>query len=590
MGRFIPQEKLDEIRNSLDIVEVVEEYVKLERSGKNYRGLCPFHNEQEPSFTVSPQKQIYHCFGCNEGGNMFNFLMKFLNISFPEAVENLADKAGVELPKKNISKKDKKESKIYEINRIASKYYHKHLKDSKKAKEYLYSRGFEKGILKKFNVGYAPEGWSNLLDFMSKKGCSEKLLQEAGLVIPRKSEGWYDRFRERIIFPIFDIGSRVIGFGGRALDDSTPKYINSPETRVYSKRKHLYGLNFAKSEIRKKDEVLIVEGYTDVLSLYQSGIKNVVSNLGTALTKQHIRELRRFTDNVKVIYDSDEAGKLASLRNLDLLVEEGVKVDLVCLPSNKDPDDYVKEFGKEKMLELVDEAKSLIQYKIDILNYEADSEDIYEKKEIIEDILTTINKISNPIERDQYINKFSDFGTSGDIKLERAVRKKLKEMRNSDKYSGKEKVEVDLEKNKISNTEKLLVRGMLESEEAINLVKEKLTHDDLYHPTIKKIVKKVFSLKGEGKELKIEKIMNHIRDERCSKLLAKIFSEFESMPKHLQIVEDCIKNIELEKLNSQLASLKKKIKSASSEKKRNLLSSYSNLCKEIKCLKENKIN
>lgn len=589
MGKYIPQEKLDEIRNSLDIVEVVEEYVKLERSGKNYRGLCPFHSEKEPSFTVSPHKQIYHCFGCNEGGNMFNFLMKFLNINFPQSVEILADKAGVELPKKSVSKEDKKENKIYRINKLAAKYYYRQLKSSHKARKYLHSRGFQRNILEKFGIGYAPEGWSNVIDFMDKKGYSGEVLEEAGLVIPREKRGWYDRFRNRVIFPIFDISSRVIGFGARAMNNSTPKYINSPETKVYSKRKHLYGLNFAKNEIRKKDEVVVVEGYTDVLSLYQNGIKNVVSNLGTALTKQHIRGVRRFTDNVIVIYDSDEAGKLASLRNLDLLIEEGARVKLTCLPSGKDPDDYVGEFGKKKMLKIIAGSKDLIDYKLDILNYKSNSKNIHKKKEIIEDILSTIGKVNDSVVRSGYLNRLSDISATG-IE-ERILREKLNEVMNSfNKYRDKDKIKLNIDKDKkISNTEKLLLRGMLESEKAINLVKEKLTHDDLDHPMTKKIVKKVFSLKEDKEELKVEKVMNHIKDEKCSRLLAKIFSEFESMPKHLQIVKDCIKSIELNKLNSQLSNLKQKIKIASSDKKKVLLSSYSSLCKEIKYLKENKI-
>ncbi len=592
MPKFIPDEILQKIQDALDIVDVISDYVKLNKTGRNFKALCPFHTEKTPSFIVSPDKQIYHCFGCGEGGNMFSFIMKYLNVKFPEAAEILADKAGIKIPKESNNKKSSKTDKFYQINKLVAQYYFSQLQKSEYAIKYIKRRGLGKDIVSKFNIGYAKDEWDQVLKFIKKKKISPDLLEKTGLVLSKESAGYYDRFRNRIMFPIFDISSRVLAFGGRALNDnSTAKYINSPETEIYSKRKHLYGLNFAKPYIREQDEIIVVEGYIDVLSLYQHGIKNVVSNLGTALTKEHISKIKRFTDNVLVVYDSDEAGKLASLRNLDLLIEEDMKVKLICLPSGKDPDDYIREFKKDSFLNLVKNAKDLLDYKLEVLDYKSKESNIREKKEVIEDILMTIGKVSDEILRNEYLNRLSDFAATG-IKeevLRRQLQSLLKKVPvfSSRNYLNSDKINVEISSNdRVSSTEKLLLRAMLEDVATLTVAKNNLNPDDLKSDIVKKIVNTIFELDCFNERIELDKLMIHLEDKKCNKLLAEIFCEFETMAQHKETLNDCIKSIEIDKLNSQLLDLKTKLKEANSEQKKELLFSYSNVCKEITNLKK----
>jgi len=588
MQKFISNEILEEIQSSLSIVDVIDEYVKLKKIGKNFKALCPFHIEKTPSFIVSEDKQIYHCFGCGEGGNMFNFTMKHLNMKFPEAAEFLANKVGIKIPEKQSFKKDSLFDKIYQVNKIATSYYHQLLGRSQKTNDYIKNRGFKKDIVDKFLIGYATADWEGLRNFAKRKGFSDKLLQEAGLVLPGKKGGYYDRFRNRVIFPIFDINSRIVGFGGRVLDKSTPKYINSPETKVYNKSKHLYGLNFTKSFIREKDYVIVLEGYTDVLSLYQVGIKNVVANLGTALTHQHIRELKRFSDNIIVVYDSDEAGRLASLRNLDLLIENDMRVKLVCLPHGKDPDSYIQEFGSSNFLKLVNNAKDLINYKLDILSYRADDIDIHKKKQIVEDILISIGKINDHILKSEYLKQLSGLTNIDEEVLRKHLQSLYKDHRAefSDSFNMYDRNFVN-EKD-ASPTERLLLRAMLESSGALELAKEKVNPEDLKDPAIKEIVKAVFSLYSKDNIVALDKLMRYVGHESYNKLLAGIFCEFENMPENVKVLNDCISSIELKKLNVQLSELKKRLEKANQEEKKELLFSYDSLHKEITCLKNTK--
>ena len=305
MAFFIPEEKILEIKNSVDIVDFISDAVLLKKMGRNYLGLCPFHSEKTPSFTVSPEKQIFYCFGCGTGGNIFSFLMKREGLSFPEAAKMLAKRYGIDIPIKAMSPAQKKQFSekelLISVNQDAMNFFRNCLHDSiigKKAMAYLGNRGITKEVVNKFDLGYAPPGWDNLIKYFSNQRLSIDLLANAGLIVPRKNNGgFYDRFRERIIFPIFDINAQVIGFGGRVMDASLPKYINSPETPVYNKSQSLYGLHFAKGESRKNNSVYIVEGYFDLLSLNQHGIHNVVAILGTALSPEHVRILKGFINN-----------------------------------------------------------------------------------------------------------------------------------------------------------------------------------------------------------------------------------------------------------------------------------------------------
>ncbi|UCF95264.1 MAG: DNA primase, partial [Desulfobacterales bacterium] len=316
MASFIPEDKIAEIRNAVDIVDIVSEVVLLKKAGRNFLGLCPFHAEKTPSFSVSPDKQIYHCFGCGAGGSAFNFLMQHEGLSFPEAVQSLARRYGIDIPTERLSREQNKRIRQREnlltINRQALEFFCQALRDSaggKSAMAYLQKRGIMPEIIDRFGLGYAPNGWRNLVDFFSQRKSSLDLVEKSGLIVSQKNRnGFYDRFRDRIIFPIIDLNMQVIGFGGRVLDESLPKYLNSPETPLYNKSRSLYGLHQAKDKCRASDTVYIVEGYLDLLALHQNGIENTVATLGTALTADHVRLLRRYAGRMVLVYDSDEAG------------------------------------------------------------------------------------------------------------------------------------------------------------------------------------------------------------------------------------------------------------------------------------------
>lgn len=352
---FIPEDKIDAVRSSSDIVEVVGEYVQLKRRGSNFVGLCPFHKEKTPSFNVNPDLGIYKCFGCGAGGNEFQFLMRVENLEFPEAVKVLAERAGIVITETDDQRKQSSEvESIYNALRFAGRFFYQSLTQEEKGKtalDYLINRGFTAETIKKFGLGYAPDAWDALLVAAGKENIDIQYLEKAGLIIAKKDgDGFYDRYRNRVIFPIFSHLSKVIGFGGRILKEEKkqPKYINSPETRVYHKGSVLYGLHQSKQAIRKREEVLLVEGYTDVISLFQAGVEHVVATSGTALTPDQIKLLKRYTQKVLVLYDSDSAGAAAALRGIDLLLEQGVTVYGLELPEGEDPDSFVRNHGADE--------------------------------------------------------------------------------------------------------------------------------------------------------------------------------------------------------------------------------------------------
>ncbi|MCJ7773719.1 MAG: DNA primase, partial [Desulfobacterales bacterium] len=373
---YIAEDKISDIKNAADIVEIISDYVVLKKTGKNYVGLCPFHSEKTPSFTVNSEKQIFHCFGCGEGGNVFTFLMKKDGLSFPESVRQIGKRYGVEIPEKSSKEKnsgfDEKEI-LYNINKQATEFFKENLYNSKAGKialTYLEKRGMKNETIRDFDIGYASDGWNNLLNYFSRKEVSQRIVERAGLIVSRKhNNGYYDRFRSRIMFPIIDMNNRVIGFGGRVLDDSMPKYMNSPETPVFNKGNSLYGLNKAKQQCRDSQTVYIAEGYFDLLALHQHGVKNSVATLGTSLTSEHVQMLRnRYVgENGKVIlvYDSDVAGIKAAQRSIEVFKQGYVDAKILVLPDGFDPDSYLFKLGKESFLKIANKASSAMSFLID---------------------------------------------------------------------------------------------------------------------------------------------------------------------------------------------------------------------------------
>ncbi len=357
MGLHIPDDKISEIKNSADIVDIVSEAVLLKKAGRNYLGLCPFHSEKTPSFTVSPEKQMFHCFGCGVGGNVFTFLMKHQGVSFPEAVKTLARRYGIDLPSPRMSPAQKKVASeretLLSISDQAAQFFYSQLQSPRgeHARQYLEKRGLSGKINETFKIGYAPAGWDHLLNHFKKQSVPLKMVEKAGLLAQKND--YYDRFRDRIIFPITDISDRIVGFGGRVLDDSLPKYLNSPETPLYNKRKILYGLGTVKQDCRQAEMVYITEGYMDFLALYRHGIKNVVATLGTSLTVDQVRLLRGYVNKAVLVFDSDEAGIKAAQRAVEVFNrEKGIDPYILTLPTGHDPDTYLRDYGGDAFLDL----------------------------------------------------------------------------------------------------------------------------------------------------------------------------------------------------------------------------------------------
>ena len=410
---FIPEEIIEEVRLRTDIVEVISEYVSLQRKGKNYWGLCPFHSEKTPSFSVAAEKQMFYCFGCNAGGNVFSFVMKKENWSFLESVQNLANRYGVSLPEKELSPYEREENRLRrrweEIHELATGYFQNILLNSPEGEPgrvYFAQRGVDLDTIRNFRLGYAPEGWDGLLTYMQEQGVQPQELVGAGLALEKEASGkgsrFYDRFRNRVLFSILDRRYHTIAFGGRVLDDSLPKYLNSSESRFYNKGHHLYGIHRAHQGIREEGYALLVEGYMDVIALQNAGFPNAVASLGTALTRDQAILLRRHAQRVVLLYDSDEAGVQAALRGGEILRDAGLRVDILTLNGAKDPDEFLKSYGLEEFRKSLSLALTYVEFKYRILVRNRPPQTIPEKAELVIKLAPDILKVVSPVEREGY--------------------------------------------------------------------------------------------------------------------------------------------------------------------------------------------
>jgi len=410
---YIPDDKIDQIMGRTDIVDVVSPYVNLRKAGRNYLGLCPFHSEKTPSFTVSPDKQMYYCFGCGERGTAVSFLMKMDNLSFPEALRHLAAKAGVELPDKPRTAEDRGKASIWAqivgVNRLAERRFTANLISPRGevARDYLKRRGIGDETIRRFRLGYALDEWDDLKNSLMRERVPLKQAEQAGLLVSREDGHSYDRFRGRIVFPVSDVKDRPIAFGGRLLGPGEPKYLNSPESPVYTKGRHLYGLNVTREDIRKNGYAVVVEGYFDLVSLWNAGVTHVVATLGTALTRDQVDLLRRYTSRVAVVFDPDEAGRRALERSLSLFLAGNIHVKAVVLPEGLDPDDFVRSQGPERFLKEVENARPAVEYYIDeILGGNRGT--LQKDREALKEAVRFVSQIENAAERNLFARRIAE--------------------------------------------------------------------------------------------------------------------------------------------------------------------------------------
>ncbi len=408
---YYPDEVIEEVRMKNDIVDVISGYVKLQKKGANYFGLCPFHNEKSPSFSVSPGKQMYYCFGCGAGGNVITFLMEYENYTFPEALQSLADRSGVELPKMEYGREAREQAdfkaKLLEANKLAANYFYYQLKQpqGRLGYEYLHDkRGLKDETIRRFGLGYANKTSDDLYRYLKEKGFEDSFLKDTGLVTVEE-RGGRDKFWNRVIFPIMDVNNRVVGFGGRVMGEGEPKYLNSPETKLFDKSRNLYGLNYARTSREKA--FLICEGYLDVISLHQAGFTNAVASLGTAFTTQHATVLKRYTEQVILTYDSDGAGVKAALRAIPILKEVGMSIKVLNMKPYKDPDEFIKNMGPEAFAQRIEEAKNSFMFEIEVIKRNYEMEDPEQKTRFYQETARKLLQFGEPLERDNYIQAVS---------------------------------------------------------------------------------------------------------------------------------------------------------------------------------------
>ena len=529
---FFDESFIEEIKNSNDIVDVVGEYVTLKRAGPSYKGLCPFHKEKTPSFSVSSERQIFHCFGCGVGGDVIRFIMNAENVSFQEAVEILAERAKIDLPQDNNNidlARVKFKERLFEVNLASAKYFRDNLysPEAKIAQEYANKRKLDNETVKKFGLGFAFGSKNDLFKHLSSLGFTPDEMVSAGVVI-KNENGYVDRFRQRLMFPIFDIKERVIAFGGRVLDDSLPKYMNSPETPIYSKSRNIYALNFARRA--KVTKLLMVEGYMDVISLHKAGIPNAIASLGTALTEQQGRLMRKYAPEIILGYDADGAGQAAILRGLDILAAIGCNVKVMKITGAKDPDEFVNKYGPEKLMKLMDNAITLVEFKLDIIKKNSDINSVDGKIAYLNNVANVLAKINNSMERELYINRVSSELGIGVEAIYAEINKKM--FGNSNKVAkithkviessvSKQNAE-DVPMN-VYNAEKLLIYLLCQNEQRIyGEIKKYIGFEDFKVNLYKKLAEKLFRyFEGE----KIQNIIDLFSDESEINVITGIMQE-----------------------------------------------------------------
>ena len=559
-------ELIDEIRQSNDIVEIISQYVVLKRSGRNFFGLCPFHKENTPSFSVSPDKQIFHCFGCGVGGNVIHFLQKIESLDFKDTLEILADKAGITLPTLDNdydTKQQQLKARLYELNEETAKFYHENLykQNAKEAQEYVKKRKLDNKTLKAFQIGYSGN-YSDLYVYLKSKNFTDNEILASNLVNRTEQGKFIDRFRKRLMFPILDVRNRVIAFGGRVLDDSLPKYINSPENTIYVKGRHLFGMNIAKNS--RQDKIIIVEGYMDAISLHQRGITNVVASLGTALTEAQGRLLRKYCEKVVISYDSDAAGQAATIRGLEILNNLGCDVRILQMEGAKDPDEYIIKYGTAGYNKLVEQAISLTEFKIKVLKQQLNLENTVDKIKFLNQIAKYLTAITNKIEREVYIEKIAE-----EYKISKeAIYAEVNKLEYKDNKSSKvleQPRSVNIPKKKPVETidikrEDFIIKVLLNAQYyAYQKIKDIVKPEELKSEINKIILTKLY-IEFEKRQNNIENILGLFEDAEIIGKITGILSDDYDISDYDKCIQDIIKYSSQEKLINDRNKIMEKLK------------------------------
>ncbi len=534
---FYPDELVEEIRQKNDIVDVISSYVKLQRKGSSHMGLCPFHNEKSPSFSVSASKQMYHCFGCGVGGNVFTFLMEYENYSFVEALKHLAGRAGVTLPEAEISEEAKRQAgikaRLLEINKEAAKYYYFQLKSARgqAAMDYLTKRQLSEETIKKFGLGYSNQTGDDIYRYLKHIGYEDDILRESGLISFDERHKVYDKFWNRVMFPIMDTNNRVIGFGGRVMGDGLPKYLNSPETKLFDKSRNLYGLNFARTS--RKPNFLICEGYMDVIALHQAGFTNAVASLGTAFTGLQANLIKRYTTEVLLTYDSDEAGTKAALRAIPILKEAGLTVKVINMKPYKDPDEFIKALGAEEFQKRIDSARNSFLFEVEVMENDYDMNDPEQKTKFFNEIAKKMLQFTEEIERNIYIEAVSKKYETGFENLRKLVnsygaRLGTGESYRPKEYTGRGKDKEMSGKNSpaqgMRQSQRILLTWLIEDLRLFEKIKGIITPADFTEDLYKQAAELLFSQYDKEGKVTPAKILNHFESKEEQKEAAALFS------------------------------------------------------------------
>ena len=561
----IPSEKIDQVRNASDITDIISGYLSLRPQGKNLFGLCPFHHEKTPSFSVNPELQIFRCFGCGAGGNVFTFVMRIEKLTFPESVKFLAKKAGIEVveDESHIENLREKEA-LYYANKLAAEFFKRTLLEetnAEPARDYLAKRGIDRSMIDRYDIGYAPDQWDGLIKWAKQKSLSIEVLKKAGLIIHKEeTDSHYDRFRGRITFAIHNAGGQVVAFGARRIvEDKTPKYINSPETEIYQKRQILYGLYWARDAIRKKNHIVIVEGYTDLTSLVKVGIGQVVATLGTSLTEDHARLMRRYTTVAILLFDSDSAGSAAALRGADILLESGFEVKIATMPAGEDPDEFARAHGATAVETLLKSAKPLLDFRIERLHSPELSQNSVQRSQATRELLATVARIHDPIQRSFVVQDLANRLHMD----ENVLWREMPQVRPNRRTAFKEETSDDAHdpylKSRRGRAEMMLIKVMLLHPSLAAAIMSVITYDHFRHPEIQQLFQTMEQeILADGSF----DSQSHIRKIQTLQLAEYLVDEMGEKKEDLskKIAIDCIITLYELQLDDEIKSLREQLK------------------------------